>query len=68
MTFVPQQILSIFRTLSHGWLKANVLTAVYVLDLVLVHDLGVVIVVERGRFRSTLQAINHWCLCLEGMT
>ena len=68
MTFVPQQISSIFRTLLQGQLEANMLTAVYVLDLVLVHDLGVVIVVERGRFRSALQAINHSCLCLEGMT
>lgn len=39
------------------------LTAVYVLDLVLVHDLGVVIVVERGRFRSALQAISHLSFC-----
>jgi hypothetical protein len=68
MTFVPQQISSIFRTLSHSRSEANVLTAVYVLDLVLVHDLGVVKVVERRRFRSALQAINHSSLCLEGMT
>jgi hypothetical protein len=63
MTFVPQQIFSIFRTLSQGRLEANMLTAVYVLDLVLVHDLGVVIVVKRGRFRSALQAISHSSFC-----
>jgi hypothetical protein len=43
-----------FLTLSHGRSEANVLTAVYVLDLVLVHDLSVVIVVRRSRFRSAL--------------
>ena len=39
------------------------LATVDVLDLVLAHDLGVVVVVERGCFPSALQAISLLTLC-----
>ena len=39
------------------------LATIDVLDLVLVHDLGVVVVVERGCSPSALQAISPLSLC-----
>ena len=63
--FRASQASSKFPVLSRGSSEADVLATVDVLDLVLAHDFGVVVVVERGCFPSALQAVSPLSLCRE---